>query len=90
MLKNNTIIDINICNLVVFFIEESKDRKRKDIPNTANVTIKLENVGMRELYELYIGDIQSSVFEEDNEYHKMHHSFLVNSFVNTKKSTRED
>lgn len=55
-----------------FFTEESKERKRKDIPDTANVTIKLENVGMRELYDLYIGDIQSSVFKEDNEYHKMH------------------
>lgn len=55
-----------------YFTEESKKRERKDIVGTANVTIKLENVGMRELYDLYIGDIESSVFKEDNKYHKIH------------------
>lgn len=64
-----------------FFTEESKERKRKNISDTANVTIKLENVGMRELYDLYIGDIQSSVFKEDNEYHKMHPIIYKDDYV---------
>lgn len=51
------------------FTEESKLRIRKDIVDTANVTIKLKNVGMRELYDLYIGDIESSVFKEEKDYY---------------------
>lgn len=50
------------------FTEESKERKRKDISDIANVTIKIKNVGMRELYDLYIGDIKSTYFKESNEY----------------------
>lgn len=54
------------------FTEESKLRTRKDISDTAKVTIKIKNVGMRELYDLYIGDIESSVFKEQkNYYHKI-------------------
>lgn len=64
-----------------FFTEESKKRKRKDIADTANVTIKLQNVGMRELYDLYIGDIQSSVFKEDNEYHKIYPVIYKDDYV---------
>lgn len=63
------------------FTEESKKRKRKDIVDTAKVSIKLENVGMRELYDLYIGDIQSNVFKENSEYHKMHPIIYKDDFV---------
>lgn len=51
------------------FTEESKLRTRKDIVDTASVTIKLKNVGMRELYDLYIGNIESSVFKEEKDYY---------------------
>lgn len=42
--------------------EESKERERKDIPDTAKITLSLENVGLRELYDLHIGNIKSSFF----------------------------
>ena len=54
------------------FTEESRKRKSKDIPDTAHITISLENVGLRELYDLHIGDINSSFFEtslNENYYH---------------------
>jgi len=54
------------------FTDESKNRKRKDIPNTANVTIKIKNIGMRELYDFYICNIQSTFFKENNEIHSMY------------------
>lgn len=47
------------------FTDESKQRKRKDIPDTANITFSINNVGMRELYDLYIADIQSTIFKTD-------------------------
>lgn len=54
------------------FTNESKLRTRKDIVNTANVTIKLKNVGMRELYDLYVGNIESAIFKQKKDnYHKM-------------------
>lgn len=59
------------------FTEESKLRKRKDIADTANVTIKIENVGMRELYELWIGDINNIYFREDNSIDKYHNMYPI-------------
>lgn len=50
------------------FTEESKERERKDISNTARVTLKINNVGMRELYNLCIGDFESIFFKPENEY----------------------
>lgn len=47
------------------FTDESKARKRKDILNTQNITFSINNVGMRELYDLYIADIQSTFFKTD-------------------------
>lgn len=49
-----------------FITNESNKRVRKDIEDTANITIRLINVGMRELYDLYICNIQSDVFKEDS------------------------
>lgn len=50
------------------FTEESKKRGRKDITDTAKVTVALENVGLRELYDLYIGDIESTYFKATSDY----------------------
>lgn len=43
--------------------------KRKDIQDTARVTLNLENVGLREMYDLYIGDIESDKFNCHNDYY---------------------
>lgn len=50
------------------FTEESKERERKDLSDTARVTLKINNVGMRELYNLCIGDFESTFFKVENEY----------------------
>lgn len=57
--------------------EESKARERKDIVDTARVTIKIENVGMRELYELWIGDIDNTFFKENNNEYQYHNMYPV-------------
>ncbi|PAL05255.1 hypothetical protein [Peribacillus simplex] len=53
----NKYIQVDFC-----FTEESKERQPKDIPDTAIITMALENVGLREMYDLYIGDIKSTYF----------------------------
>lgn len=64
------------------FTEESKSRKRKDIVDTAKVTIRLDNVGMRELYDLWIGDIDGTYFfDENNSYHCMYPIIYKNDYV---------
>ncbi|MGN1379181.1 MAG: hypothetical protein ACI4XR_02135 [Bacilli bacterium] len=47
------------------FTDECKKRKRKNIPDTENITFSINNVGMRELYDLHIADIQSTFFKTD-------------------------
>lgn len=59
------------------FTEESKVRERKDIVDTAKVTIRIENVGMRELYELWIGDIDNTFFKENNSEYQYHNMYPV-------------
>ncbi|MGD6870920.1 hypothetical protein ACQCU1_01850 [Sutcliffiella horikoshii] len=49
--------------------EESKSRARKDIEDTAKITIGVDNVGLRELYDLYIGDFNSTYFSPSSEYY---------------------
>ncbi|EFV74602.1 hypothetical protein HMPREF1013_05244 [Bacillus sp. 2_A_57_CT2] len=58
------IISINIFNLISVL----QKRERKDITDTAKITIALENVGLRELYDLYIGDIESTYFKATADY----------------------
>lgn len=43
---------------------EGRCRPRKNIPDTEVVTLRLKNVGVRELLELHIGNFQSSFFDE--------------------------
>ncbi|QSX09556.1 hypothetical protein J0B03_05700 [Alkalibacter rhizosphaerae] len=50
--------------------EESKYRERKDIPDTANATICINNVGQRELYDMYIS-CESDIFVVKNKIHKI-------------------
>lgn len=52
--------------------EESKVRERKDIEDTKNVTIKVTNVGQRELLELYAGDFRGTFFDEGGHFYKLH------------------
>lgn len=54
------------------FTEESKTRERKDIPNTENITINIENVGQRELCDLYLGEFESTYFDEGGCSYMMH------------------
>lgn len=60
----NKYIQFDFC-----FTEESKIRKRKDIEDTAEIAICLENVGLRELYDLYIGDFKSTYFKTQDDYY---------------------
>lgn len=53
------------------FTEESKRRNRKDIRNTAVITIKFTNIGMRELKNLHICSIQSPFMQSCFESHKL-------------------
>jgi hypothetical protein len=62
----NKYIQFDFC-----FTKESYERERKNIQDTANVTITLENVGQREMYDLYIGDIKSAYFKTKGEYHRI-------------------
>lgn len=52
--------------------EESKSRERKDIEGTKNVTIKVTNVGKRELLELYAGDFHGTFFDEGGYFYHLH------------------
>jgi len=54
------------------FTEESKARERKNLANTAHATIRIKNIGMRELYDFYICNIESTYFKEKNEIHYMY------------------
>lgn len=62
------------------FTEESKNREPKDIPDTANVTISLKNVGQRELYDLHITNVKSTFFKErvNNSTHKLNKMIYKN------------
>lgn len=51
--------------------KESKMRERKDIADTAVVTIEIKNVGSRELCELFVGDIDSTFFNEGGKYYSL-------------------
>ncbi|MGM0828082.1 MAG: hypothetical protein ACQEU4_07680 [Bacillota bacterium] len=62
----NKYIQFDFC-----FTKESHERERKNIPDTANVTIALENVGLREMYDLYVGDIKSAYFKTKGEYFRI-------------------
>lgn len=44
------------------FTKESWKRERKNIEDTATVSIAIKNVGYRELYDLYLGDFTSDFF----------------------------
>lgn len=48
--------------------EDSKQGESKDISDTAKITISIENVGMREMYNLYLGDFESEFFFARGEY----------------------
>lgn len=53
------------------FTNESWGRERKDIADTAQVTIEISNVGARELLELWICNISSTYFYDGGYQHKM-------------------
>ncbi|KZE67974.1 hypothetical protein AWM68_17530 [Fictibacillus phosphorivorans] len=78
------------------FTKESKKRERKDIEDTARTAISIENVGMRELYDLYIGDIESTYFSADHEIYSVtpilycNKPFVINLFFYEKGSYDSD
>lgn len=64
------------------FTEESKLRERKDIPNTENITINIENVGQRELCNLYLSEFESTFFDEGGYSYMMHPIIYAGDSVN--------
>ena len=44
---------------------------RKDNVDTPNVTISLENIGTRELYNLYIGNFEATYFDDGGYYYQL-------------------
>lgn len=63
------------------FTEESKNRDRKDIPNTANVTINIKNIGQRELLNLYVGNFEATFFSENNFYYSLYPILYANDTI---------
>lgn len=51
------------------FDKESKKNKRK---NSVELKIRIRNVGMRELYDLHVGEFTSRYFSAENEYNYMY------------------
>lgn len=49
------------------FTEESKSRIEKNITDTAHISFSIFNVGMRELYDLHIAEINSTYFHANFE-----------------------
>lgn len=64
------------------FTEESKLRERKDIPDTENITISIQNVGQRELGDLYLGEFDSTFFDEGGCSYAMHPIIYAGDSVN--------
>ena len=64
------------------FTDESKMRERKDIPNTENITINIENVGQRELHDLYLCEFASTFFDEGGCSYMMHPIIYAGDSVN--------
>lgn len=54
-----------------YLTEESKKRKRKNIADTKSLTIKVTNIGQRELLEMYVGDFSGTFFAEGGHYYKL-------------------
>lgn len=71
------------------FSDESKVRERKDIPDTENITINIKNVGQRELFDLYLGEFDSSFFDEYNNTYSMHPVIYSGDSVNINFSLYE-
>ncbi|EGX30616.1 hypothetical protein [Streptococcus salivarius] len=44
---------------------------RKNNVDTPNVTISIENIGTRELYNLYIGNFKATYFNDDGHYYQL-------------------
>lgn len=63
------------------FTDESKKRERKNIFNTANITIKINNIGMRELYDFHICNIKSTFFKENSLFHYMYPIIYKGDYV---------
>lgn len=76
--------------------DESKKRERKDISNTARVTLNFENIGQRELCEFYLCEFKSTFFYEGGHAYKLHpiiysgDSVNINFFVYEKGSYDTD
>lgn len=64
------------------FTEESKSRERKDIENTENISINIQNVGQRELYELYLAEFKSTYFDEGGRSYAMHPIVYAGDSIN--------
>ena len=60
---------------------ESKQRTRKDIPNTEEVTLEIKNIGTRELLELHIGNFSSTFFDEGGKYYSLYPILYSNNAI---------
>ena len=64
------------------FTEESRGRARKNICETENITLNIENVGQRELKDLYLGEFESTYFDEGGYSYSMHPIIYAGDSVN--------
>ena len=78
------------------FTNESKKRERKDISDTANITLNFKNIGQRELCNFYLCEFKSTYFDEGGNSYKFHpiiysgDSVNINFFVYEKGSYDKD
>lgn len=53
------------------FTNESRQRERKDISDTAKITLNFKNIGQRELYNFYLCEFESTYFCEGGNSYKL-------------------
>lgn len=51
--------------------DESRNRPRKDIANTAHITVNIKNEGQRELIDLHGGNFSGTFFDEGGKYYQL-------------------
>lgn len=54
-----------------YYTAESKDRERKNLYHTPVISFSINNIGERELYDLYISDIGSTYFFSEHDSHSI-------------------
>lgn len=72
----NKYIQVDFC-----FTNESNERERKNIVDTENITIRFRNVGLRELYDFHICDIESEYYKSEYVSHQINPILYQDGFI---------